>query len=75
MEETKGISLELLNRFVPYSFASIFRSDIHAYRSAAITRIEVKEVDTAKGCTLFFDDQTQLTIPIDVTGGGGDLIA
>ena len=45
MKKIKGVCFELFERFAPYSFAAIFRRDIHAQSSTSVSRIEIEKID------------------------------
>ena len=48
-EKIKSIGFELFQGFVPYSFAAVFRRDIHAYCRAAVARVKIEEIDATNG--------------------------
>ena len=42
---SEGVFFKQAQGFLPYSFAAMFRRDVHAYRRTPVPRIKIKEID------------------------------
>lgn len=82
MEETESIGFQLFQSRLPYSFAPVFGRNVHTDGGTSVARIEIEKIDaTDSRWSLVvrrwtvFDDEAQLTVTVDVTGSGSDIIA
>ena len=82
MEETESIGFQLFQSRLPYSFAPVFGRNVHTDGGTSVARIKVEKIDaTDSRWSLVvrrwtvFDDKPQLTIFVNVTGSGSDIIA
>lgn len=70
MKKSEGIFFQQTHRLTSNPLPAVLGCDIHPYRGAPITRIEVKEINATDSGVFLTNDQPQLIVFVDIAGSG-----